>query len=134
MDTISKAERSALMSRIRSKDTQPERNVRSLLHSLGYRFRLHRSDLPGKPDIVLPGHRKIILVHGCFWHGHSCQLASKPKTNRTYWTPKIRNNRDRDERNLTTLQEQGWAVLVLWECEIREGTGLLTKIQMFMNG
>jgi DNA mismatch endonuclease (patch repair protein) len=133
MDTISKAERSALMSRIRSKDTQPECNVRSLLHSLGYRFRLHRSDLPGKPDIVLPRHRKIILVHGCFWHGHSCQLASKPKTNRTYWTPKIRYNRDRDQRNLTALQEQGWAVLVLWECEIRRGTGLLTKIQLFMN-
>src|SRR5947208_1531322 len=100
------------MGRIRSKDTRPERAVRSILHSLGYRFRLHRSDLPGRPDIVLPRHRKIVLVHGCFWHGHCCQLASKPKTNQIYWTPKIRTNRSRDERNLAALEEQGWAVLV----------------------
>jgi DNA mismatch endonuclease (patch repair protein) len=134
MDTISKAERSALMSRIRSKDTRPERTVRSLLHSLGYRFRLHQPNLPGRPDIVLPRHRKIILVHGCFWHGHSCRLASKPKTNRAYWTQKIRKNRTRDANNWAALQEHGWTVLELWECEVRKLTGIEDKIRVFMRG
>src|ERR1035437_1512483 len=134
MDTISKAERSALMSRIRSKDTRPERTVRSILHWLGYRFRLHHPDLPGRPDIVLSRHRKIILVHGCFWHGHSCQLASKPKTNRVYWTQKLRNNRTRDANNRAALEEHGWAVLELWECEVRKMAGLEDKLRSFMCG
>lgn len=132
MDTVSPAVRSALMSRIRSKNTKPELVVRSLLHRLGYRFRIHRKDLAGNPDIVLPKHRKIVLVHGCFWHGHTCRLASKPKTNVEYWAEKIFKNKSRDERNLETLSAQGWAVLVLWECEVRAMDGLVERIVDFM--
>lgn len=132
MDAMSPAKRSALMSRIRSKDTKPELVVRSMLHRLGYRFRLHRKDLPGRPDIVLPRHRKIILVQGCFWHGHSCKLASKPKSNQTYWGGKIATNRSRDARNLELLHNLGWTVLELWECDIRKGTGLEEKLVQFL--
>lgn len=132
MDTISVAHRSALMSRIRSKNTKPELAVRSILHAMGYRFRLHRKDLPGRPDIVLPRHKKIILVQGCFWHGHNCRLASKPKSNSGYWLPKIARNRERDERNLALLREAGWSVLELWECEIRAHHGLIERLAYFM--
>lgn len=132
MDIISKEARSALMARIRSKNTKPERVVRSILHRLGFRFRLHRKDLPGKPDIVLPRHHKIILVHGCFWHGHSCALASKPKSNQDYWREKIKTNRLRDRRVRRDLAKQGWSVLELWECEVRKGTGLTEKLETFM--
>lgn len=133
MDTITPAKRSALMSRIRSKNTRPELAVRSILHRLGYRFRLHRKDLPGRPDIVLPKHRKIILVQGCFWHGHTCRLASKPKSNEGYWSTKIAGNRARDARTLKALAEQGWTVLELWECEVRRFEGLEERLQAFMN-
>lgn len=133
MDTITKSERSLLMSRIRSKDTRPELVVRSILHRCGYRFRLHRKDLPGRPDIVLPRHRKIILVHGCFWHGHTCRLASKPKSNKRYWNLKIQTNRARDSRNLEALVSQGWKVLELWECDIRKGYGLEETLRKFMH-
>lgn len=133
MDTISPAERSALMARIRSKDTKPEIAVRSIIHRLGFRFRLHRQDLPGKPDIVLPRHKKIVLVQGCFWHGHTCQLASKPKSNQAYWTPKIQNNQARDKRNLAALENQGWKVLELWECEVRRFTGLQERLREFLS-
>lgn len=136
MDKITQAERSKLMSRIRSKDTRPELAVRSILHRLGYRFRIHRKDLPGCPDIVLPRHRKIILIHGCFWHGHTCRLASKPKSNENYWNTKIQKNRERDTRNLEALVHQGWGVLILWECEIRklEGIGIEERLRTFMSG
>lgn len=132
MDTIDKATRSALMSRIRSKDTTPEKVVRTLLHRMGFRFRLHRKDLPGKPDIVLPRHRKIILVHGCFWHRHTCALASRPKSNSHYWEQKIKANVARDQRNQDELERAGWSVLVLWECETRKGSGLEEKIKDFI--
>lgn len=132
MDTITQAERSALMSRIRSKDTRPELTVRSILHRLGYRFRLHRKDLPGRPDIVLPKHRKIVLVQGCFWHGHTCRLASKPKSNVDYWRIKIENNRIRDARNVEALVQRGWTVLELWECEVRRFDGLERRLQTFL--
>ncbi|RIV63261.1 very short patch repair endonuclease [Burkholderia pseudomallei] len=132
MDTITPAERSALMSRIRSENTRPEIAVRSILHRLGYRFRLHRKDLPGRPDIVLPRHRKIVLVHGCFWHGHTCRLASKPKSNESYWSTKIQANRARDARNLEALIQQGWSVLELWECEVRKLEGVEEKLRAFM--
>ena len=132
MDTITKSERSALMARIRSKDTSPELVVRSLLHRCGYRFRLHRKDLPGRPDIVLPKYHKIILVQGCFWHGHRCQLASKPKSNTSYWSTKIQMNRVRDTRNMEALAAQGWNVLELWECDIRRATGLEQVLRDFM--
>lgn len=132
MDTVTPAERSALMGRIRSKDTHPEIVVRSLLHRLGYRFRLHRKDLPGKPDIVLPKYRKIIFVQGCFWHGHTCRLASKPKSNEGYWNSKIATNRARDARNTEALRLQGWTVLELWECEVRRLEGLEEKLRAFL--
>lgn len=132
MDTIDQARRSELMSRIRSKDTKPELTVRQILHRLGYRFRLHRKDLPGRPDIVLPRHRKIILVHGCFWHGHTCRLASKPKSNTGYWSDKIVKNKERDTRNLHALEEAGWTVLELWECDIRKLEGLEERLAEFM--
>lgn len=120
------------MSGIRSKNTKPELAVRSILHRLGYRFRLHHKDLPGRPDIVLPKHRKIILVQGCFWHGHTCRLASKPKSNEGYWSAKINGNRARDARTLKALEEQGWNVLELWECEVRCVEGLEERLQAFM--
>lgn len=132
MDTISPAQRSALMGRIRSKDTKPEIAVRSMLHALGFRFRLHREDLPGRPDIVLPRHRKIILVQGCFWHGHTCRLASTPKSNEGYWSAKIGGNRARDARNREALELQGWRILELWECEIRETEQLRSTLCAFM--
>jgi len=120
------------MSRIRSKDTKPEITVRKLLHSMGYRFRLHRKDLPGRPDIVLPKYKKVILVHGCFWHGHHCKLASKPKSNAGYWSEKILKNRERDARNLEALRAAGWDVLELWECDVRKGEGLETILRNFL--
>lgn len=109
------------MSRIRSKDTQPEMVVRRLLHRLGYRYRLHRSDLPGKPDLVFPSRRAVIFVDGCFWHGHGCSIGRKPKTNRPYWSPKIEGNMLRDARNRRTLRRQGWRVLTVWECATKKG-------------
>jgi DNA mismatch endonuclease (patch repair protein) len=132
MDTVSIEFRSALMSRIRSKDTKPELVVRSLLHRLGFRFRLHRKDLPGRPDIVLPKHKKVILVHGCFWHGHTCRLASKPKSNSGYWSAKIDANKARDQRNAELLRQAGWGVLELWECDIRRFDGLEEKLSAFL--
>lgn len=132
MDTITQTQRSLLMGRIRSKDTKPELEVRRILHRLGYRFRLHRKDLPGRPDIVLPKHRKIVLVHGCFWHGHTCRLASKPKSNSGYWSEKILKNQERDVRNLDALQTANWTVLELWECDIRKMDGLEQKLIEFM--
>jgi DNA mismatch endonuclease (patch repair protein) len=101
---------------------------------MGYRFRLHRKDLPGRPDIVLPKHKKIILVQGCFWHGHEdCKLASKPKSNTGYWSGKICKNRERDVRNMRALREAGWDVLELWECDVRKDEGLDETLQKFMN-
>jgi DNA mismatch endonuclease (patch repair protein) len=132
MDTIAPEERSALMARIRSKNTKPELAVRSLLHRMGYRFRIHRRDLPGAPDIVLPRYKKIVLVHGCFWHGHTCQLASKPKSNSGYWSEKILKNQARDQRNLEALQSAGWKVLEVWECEIRKFDGLERRLLDFL--
>jgi len=120
------------MSRIRSKDTKPELAVRSILHRLGYRFRLHRKDLPGRPDIVLPRHKKVVLVHGCFWHGHTCRLASKPKSNAGYWSDKILKNKERDARNLAALQAAGWTVLELWECDVRRMMGIEEQLAAFM--
>jgi DNA mismatch endonuclease (patch repair protein) len=133
MDTISKEMRSAVMARIRSKNTKPELVVRSLLHQMGFRFRLHNKSLPGKPDIVLPRHYKIVLVHGCFWHDHSkCRLASAPKSNVGYWQPKIKGNKLRDRRNKRKLIKDGWRVLEIWECEIRQKTGLAKRLKDFM--
>lgn len=118
-DTISPARRSALMSRIRSADTQPEMVVRRIVHGLGYRYVLHDRRLPGRPDLVFPSRRKVVFVHGCFWHGHTCALASSPKSNATYWSEKIAANKARDRRHRARLKAAGWTVLAVYECAIR---------------
>ena len=116
--------RSRIMAAIRGHDTAPERLVRSALHRHGLRFRLHVRDLPGRPDIVLPRHRTVILVHGCFWHRHiGCPKGTLPATNRAWWVAKLRRNRARDRRNVRDLQAAGWRVIVVWECELGAGRG-----------
>jgi DNA mismatch endonuclease (patch repair protein) len=107
------------MRRIRSKDTTPELMVRQLLYRLGYRYRLHYTKLPGKPDIVFPGRHKAIFVHGCFWHAHQCRTAHQPRTNLGYWSPKLVRNVERDARNQAALLSLGWEILVIWECQTR---------------
>jgi DNA mismatch endonuclease (patch repair protein) len=118
-DTLTKAERSALMSRIRGKDTKPEVFVRSALHRAGFRFRLHGAALPGRPDIVLPRHRTVVFVHGCFWHRHGCRLSSEPATRRAFWREKFARNRARDQRTARALRNLGWRVVTVWECSLR---------------
>ena len=113
-------QRSRNMSAIKSKNTKPEIAVRKLLHSMGYRFRLHRKDLPGSPDIVLPKYKTVIFVHGCFWHRHeNCKYASTPKTRKEFWNKKFNDNILRDKKNLEILSSLGWKIIIIWECEIR---------------
>lgn len=120
-DIVTSDMRSRMMSRIRGKDTGPERVVRSLLHKSGFRFRLHRRDLPGRPDLVLPKYRAAIFVHGCFWHAHDgCRYFREPKTNPAFWKEKLSANIARDSKNMKSLAEMGWRVLVVWECAIRD--------------
>lgn len=122
------------MQAVRGQDTDPELRVRRVLHALGYRYRLHRKDLPGTPDIVLPRHRKIILVHGCFWHGHEqCKRAKLPAKNADTWKAKIDGNRARDQKNATALQELGWGVLIVWECEVRDPTWIANRLRSFLS-
>ncbi len=117
------------MAAIRGKDTGPEMVVRSLLHRLGYRFRLHRKDLPGKPDIYLPRYRTAVFVHGCFWHMHDCKYGQVvPKTNAEFWRKKRESNVERDARNLTAITERGWQPIVIWECETRNPVTLRQKL------
>jgi len=116
------------MRRIKSKDTKPELIVRKLVHGLGYRYRLHRRDLPGKPDLVFGSRRKVIFVHGCFWHGHddqACLDGRAPRSNQAYWLPKLARNKLRDLASVAALESAGWDVLIIWECETRD-TGLLS--------
>ena len=118
-DIVSRAKRSEMMSGIRGKDTRPEMIVRQGLHARGYRFRLHRKDLPGKPDIVLPKYRAAIFVNGCFWHGHDCHLFKWPKTREAFWREKIDLNRKRDAASISDLLSRNWRVLVVWECALK---------------
>jgi len=135
MDVFEPEKRSAIMRRVKSGDTKPEMRVRRILHAMGYRYRLHHRTLPGCPDIVLPRHRKIIMVHGCFWHRHDCPAGrKKPKTNEKYWTEKLTKNRLRDAGNLAKLETMGWHVLVIWECETRNHADLSNRLAEFMNG
>lgn len=119
IDPLSPAQRRERMSRIRSKDTKPELTVRRLVHAAGYRYRLQAKDLPGKPDLVFRSRRKVILVHGCFWHQHGCDHYRMPKTRREFWLPKLEKNVERDQRILTELTDLGWSCLVIWECELK---------------
>ncbi|WP_188825464.1 very short patch repair endonuclease [Brucella endophytica] len=131
-------QRSRTMSRIRSMNTKPEMVVRKLLHSLGYRYRLHRKDLPGKPDITFGPRRKIIEVRGCYWHAHlrydpTCwEARSEAKSNKAYWGPKMDRNVERDQRNLERQEEAGWVVLVIWECELRDMNAVRDRIERFL--
>jgi len=128
------AQRSKLMSSIRSKDTRPEMTVRAMLRRLGYPgYRLHRRDLPGKPDIAFIGRKKAITVHGCFWHGHTCKAGiKKPKTNLDYWLPKIERTQHRDVAAFEQLEKIGWRVLVIWECELKDASTVENSVQAFM--
>ena len=119
MDIYSKEKRSEIMSQVRTKDTTAERRVRSLLHRNGFRFRLHRPDLPGTPDIALRKYTTVIFVHGCFWHGHRCKKGKRPKSNASFWDKKIDANRRRDRRVQRQLRALGWRVLIVWECQTK---------------
>lgn len=129
MDSISKSHRSWNMSRIRGENTKPERSVRSILHRMGYRFRLHDRSLPGAPDIVLRRYRTVVFVHGCFWHRHrDCRFAYTPKSRIGFWKAKFKSNVDRDMRVLKELRDLGWRVLIVWECELREIETLVHRL------
>ena len=127
--------RSRIMSRIRKTDTEPELRVRRLCHALGFRFRLHRRDLPGTPDLVFAGRRKIVFVNGCWWHRHACRLGRRePKSRRDYWIPKLKRNAVRDREVRRELRKMGWSVLVVWECQTKASDRLARRIVSFLNG
>ncbi|WP_231502516.1 very short patch repair endonuclease [Herbaspirillum sp. RV1423] len=132
VDVFSKAQRSAIMARIKAKNTKPEMVVRRIVHGLGYRYRLHRPDLPGKPDLTFPRFQKVIFVHGCFWHHHLCQRGRLPSSNISYWAQKIQSNVLRDRRYLCELRMQGWKPLVIWECQLKERDKLVRRIKRFL--
>lgn len=136
-DQFTSEKRSEIMSRVHSTDTTPELYVRRLLHSMGYRFRLHNQTLPGKPDLVLAKHQAVVFVNGCFWHGcPTCRHAQiRPKANSAYWNKKLDRTIQRDKENIATLKQLGWRVLIIWECEtrIKNQTGLCEKINTFFN-
>ncbi len=133
-DHISTEHRSWNMSRIKGRDTSPEKRVRSMLHRMGYRFRLQRSDLPGKPDLVLPKYRTAVFVHGCFWHRHpGCKYATTPKSNTHYWHDKFTKNVARDTRNQAELRAKGWRVTVVWECELRDMESLAERLKKVLS-
>lgn len=134
VDRMTPEARSRLMAAVGSENTAPELAVRRMLHSMGFRFRLHRRDLPGTPDIVLPKFRKAIFVHGCFWHGHEgCRLGRPPKSRIEYWGPKIKANRARDGRKAAALRHAGWSVATVWDCETRAPDKLATHLRRFLS-
>ena len=133
MDTLTPAERGERMSRIRARDTSPEMTVRSFVHALGFRYRLHDRRLPGCPDLVFAARRKVIFVHGCFWHRHNrCELARLPKSRLEFWLPKLEANKRRDARCRRALTALGWSSLVIWECELRDPLRVMFKTLMFL--
>ncbi|HET54679.1 MAG TPA: DNA mismatch endonuclease Vsr [Ignavibacteria bacterium] len=133
MDIFSKRKRSEIMSHVSGSNTKPELIVRSTLHKMGYRFSLYRNDLPGKPDIILPKYKKIIFIHGCFWHGHkNCPRAKRPSTNSKFWEKKLDENITRDEQILKKLEKLGWGVLIIWTCEIKRIEALQKKLVNFI--
>lgn len=133
-DVFDAQKRSAVMARVRGKDTKPEMRARRLLTQLGARYRLHRKDLPGSPDIVLPGRKLAIFVHGCFWHGHDCKRGARtPKANADYWLTKISRNRARDITSREALQAAGWRVETLWECEMKDEATLRERLSALLD-
>lgn len=131
-DTLTPAQRSERMSRIRSKDSRAEMIVRRLAHALGYRYRLHQGNIPGKPDLVFAGQRKVIFVHGCFWHRHDCSLGRLPKSKLDFWLPKLEKNRLRDTANREALKALGWECLIIWECEVNDRDALKARLVGFL--
>jgi DNA mismatch endonuclease (patch repair protein) len=132
-DTVSPEIRSQVMARVKSKGMKPEMTVRRLVHGLGYRYRLHRADLPGRPDLVFPARRKVLFVNGCFWHRHDgCPRVRIPATNRDYWLAKLESNYLRDTRNIRSLEEQGWDVLTVWECQLRDLPSSTKRLVSFL--
>ncbi len=134
MDNVSKRTRSKIMASVRSKDTGPERTVRRLAFRNGYRYRIHRADLPGTPDLVFNRPKKAVFVHGCFWHCHDCSRARVPKSRQDYWVPKLEGNRLRDAENAEKLQRLGWKVLVVWECQTLDLDALEQRLCDFLDG
>jgi DNA mismatch endonuclease, patch repair protein len=135
MDKLTPERRSENMRRIKSKGMKPELSVRRMVHGMGLRYRLHRKDLPGKPDLVFGPKRKVIFVHGCFWHGHEregCLDARRPKSNTGYWNPKLTRNKERDAERIAALQADGWDVLVIWECETKDAKALQSRLRNFL--
>ncbi len=132
-DNLTKGQRAHCMSQVKGKDTRPELVVRRLVHALGFRYRLHRHDLPGCPDLVLPSREKAIFVHGCFWHRHRCRKGqSMPSTRRAFWRKKLEGNRTRDQLNRRVLRRKGWDVLVIWECQTKDIKRLAEKLIGFL--
>jgi DNA mismatch endonuclease (patch repair protein) len=132
-DVFTSEQRSAVMRRVKGRDTGPERVVRRLLTGLGVRYRLQRRDLPGSPDIVLPGRRLAIFVHGCFWHGHDCRRGARaPKANADYWAAKLARNRARDQTAQASLAELGWRTAVIWECEMKDEAALAVRLSVLV--
>lgn len=135
MDVFSLEKRSKIMSSIRSYDTQPELIIRSLVHRMGYRFRLRSASLPGSPDIVLPRHKKVIFIHGCFWHGHQkCKRSKRPNGNKDFWKRKLDHNINRDKRQQKELNKLGWHYLVVWQCQINRPEMVRRRIRRFLDG
>ncbi|EMR0690539.1 TPA: DNA mismatch endonuclease Vsr [Pseudomonas aeruginosa] len=133
MDRLSVEQRSRLMSRVKGKNTAPELVVRRLVFGMGYRYRLHLKNLPGRPDLAFLGRKKVIFVNGCFWHGHTgCRYGQLPKTRLEYWQDKIERNKKRDEENIYSLETSGWQVLTIWQCELRNIEHLREKLSNFM--
>jgi DNA mismatch endonuclease (patch repair protein) len=131
VDTRSPEQRRRIMQSIRSKNTGPEQVVRSVLHGLGLRFRLHRKDLPGTPDIVLPGRGAVVFVHGCYWHGHGCSKGQPPKSRTEFWLPKLKRNKERDAEKERALSKLGWKVITIWQCETSDTSALRRKLRKF---
>lgn len=129
VDIVSAERRSAMMARIRGRDTKPEIAVRSMLHRMGYRFRLHDSRLPGTPDLVMPGRKTAVFVHGCFWHRHSCKLAYTPKSRTDFWLAKFEQTRRRDRNAIREIRKAGWLPVIVWECELRDAGKLGARLR-----
>jgi DNA mismatch endonuclease (patch repair protein) len=132
MDRVSSEVRSKIMSLVKTRDTSAETRVRSLVHGLGYRYALHKKGLPGKPDLAFVSRRKIVFVHGCFWHGHGCRCGRLPKSKLSYWRPKIQANKRRDRRNCRALRTAGWRILVVWQCQIKRPQILGKRVVEFL--
>ena len=131
-DRFDNSTRSRIMAAVKCVNTKPEITVRKLIHRLGYRYRLHRKDLPGKPDVVFGPKRKAIFIHGCFWHNHDCSKGKLPKSNIEFWEPKLKGNRERDEKNIIELNNMGWKILEIWQCEISDIEKLADRIIDFL--